>query len=81
MSLTTKDGMTAVFPLEWIKNCISTYTKEHGQEPKILVLSTEDYLDYSLNGSLAQVNQLNVKVVNGIYLKKGEIDLAMAIKN
>lgn len=79
MSLFT-DGQTKLFPLAWIKECIETYTKEHGKAPKLLVLSTEDYLDYSVNCSLAQVKQLNIQVTYGDYLESGEIDLAMGIK-
>lgn len=79
MSLFT-DGQTAVFPLEFIKQCVKTYTKEHGKAPKILVLSEEDYIDFSLNCTLAQAGQLGLKVTHASYLKSGEIDLAMGIK-
>lgn len=80
MSLFTR-GQAKVFPLEWVKHCIETYTKDHGKAPKILVLATEDYLDYHLNCTLAQAGQLGVKVTHGQYLKSGEIDLAMGIKD
>lgn len=79
MSLFT-DGQTKVFPLSWIKECIATYTKEHGKAPKVLIVSTEDYLDFAMNCTLAQSNQLGVTVTHGKYLKSGEIDLAMGIK-
>ena len=75
----TDGGGTAVFPLAWIKKCIATYTKEHGKAPKLLVLNSDDYLDYKLNLSIGQAQQLGVKITYGDYLKKGEIDLAMGI--
>ena len=80
MSLFT-DGQTAMFPLAWIKECIATYTEQHGEAPKILVVSDEDFIDYSLNCTLAQAGQLNIKVMHASYLKHGEIDLAMGIKD
>lgn len=76
----TDGGSTAVFPLEWIKECIATYTEEHGKAPKLLVLNPDDYLDYKLNLSIGQAKQLGIKITYGDYLKKGEIDLAMGIK-
>lgn len=79
MSLVNGKGV-ALFPLEWIKQCIATYTKEHGKAPKILVISEEDYIDYNLSCTLAQAGQLGVKVIHGSYLKPGEIDLAMGVK-
>lgn len=76
----TEGGNLAMFPLAFIKECIATYTKDHGKAPKVLVLNEDDYLDYKLNLSLHQAKQLGVKVTYGSYLKKGEIDLAMGIK-
>jgi hypothetical protein len=69
---------TAIFPSDWIKECIATYTKDHGKEPKLLVLNEEDYLEYSINGTMSK--NLGVKVTCAPYLKRGEIDLAMGIK-
>jgi hypothetical protein len=79
MSLVDGKGVS-LFPLEWIKQCIATYTKENGKVPKILVISEEDYIDYNLSCTLATVGQLGVKITTGTYLKSGEIDLAMGIK-
>lgn len=79
MSLVNGKGV-ALFPLEWLKQCIATYTKDNGKAPKILVLSEEDYIDYNLSCTLAQAGQLGVKVTTAKYLKSGEIDLAMGIK-
>ena len=76
----TDGGDTAVFPLKWIKECIATYTKEHGKAPKVLVLNSDDLIDYKLNCSIEQVRQLGIRFTYGDYLKKGEIDLAMGIK-
>ena len=80
MSLFT-DGQTSIFPLAFIKDCIEKYTEDHGQAPKILVLAQEDFLDYSLNCTIAQVQQLGLKVICGSYLKSGEFDLALGIKD
>ena len=79
MSFTDGRG-TAVFPLAFIKECIATYTKDHGKAPKLLVLNPDDYLDYKLNLSIGQVKNLGVKITYGDYLQKGEFDLAMGIK-
>lgn len=82
MSLFT-DGMTKVFPVEWIKHCIAEYTKNNGKAPKILVLAQEDYVDYKLNCTLTNslAASLGLKVVPGSYLKSGEIDLALGLKD
>lgn len=79
MSFTDNRG-TAVFPLKFIKECIATYTKEHGKAPKLLIMNPDDLIDYKLNLSIEQVRQLGIKFTYGDYLKKGEIDLAMGIK-
>jgi hypothetical protein len=79
MSLFT-DGQTKIFPLEWVKKCVETYAKDHGEAPKILVVSAEDYLDYKINCTLAMAGQLNLQVTYADYLQSGEIDLASGIK-
>jgi hypothetical protein len=76
----TDGGLLAVFPLEWIKDCIKIYTEDHGKRPKLLVFNEDDYLDYKLNLSLVQAKGLNIKITTGAYLQKGEIDLAIGIK-
>ncbi len=79
MSFVDGTGVS-LFPLEFIKKCIATYTKEHGKAPKVLVIAEDDYLDYNLSCTLAQAVQLGVKITTGEWLKPGEIDLAMGIK-
>lgn len=80
MSFTTGGG-TAIFPKEWIKKCIATYTEDHdGKAPKVLVISDDDWIDYNLNLTIHGAKDLGVQVVRGSYLKVGEIDLAMGIK-
>lgn len=79
MSLVDGKGVS-LFPLKWIQKCITTYTKENGKAPKILVISEEDYIDYNLSCTLAQAGQLKIKVTTGEWLKPGEIDLAMGVK-
>jgi len=80
MSLLDGNGVK-LFPLEWIRKCVNTYTKENGKTPKILVISEEDYIDYNVSCTLIQAQQLGLKVTTGSYLKPGEIDLAMGIKD
>ena len=89
-----------LFPLKWIKDCIKTYTKSHGKAPKILVVSSEDYIDYCMSQSMgffglplamsptqyAKDNKLVASlglemITSGDYLKVGEVDFAMAIKD
>lgn len=65
---------TAMFPLDWIKQCISTYTVKHGKAPKLLVLAAQDYIEYKLNGTMPK--HFDVTITYGDYLKRGEIDLA-----
>jgi hypothetical protein len=80
MSLLDGKGVS-LFPLEFLKQCVATYTKEHGQAPKILAISEEDYIDWNLSCTLGQAAQLGVKVTTAKYLKSGEIDLALGIKD
>lgn len=77
----TNGGSVAIFPGKWIRECIATYTKEHGKAPKVLVVAEDDYLDYCLNCSINDAKNLNVEVIRGSYLKVGEINLAMGVKD
>ena len=75
------DGQdTAIFPLKFIKRCVKIYTRNHGKPPALLVASEEDYLDWKLNCSIGGAVQLGLKVTYGSYLKPGEYDLCMGIK-
>lgn len=76
----TDGGSLAMFPLDWIKECIAIYTEDHGKAPKILVLNEDDFIDYKLNLSIHQSKQLGLRITSGSYLEKGEIDLAMGIR-
>jgi hypothetical protein len=80
MSFTDNTG-TAIFPTNFISQCVETYTKRNGKAPKLLVVNTDDYLDYQINRTIASARGLGLEVTYGDYLKKGEIDLAMGIKN
>lgn len=80
MSFTNGKGV-ALFPTEWIKKCIATYTEDHGKAPKLLVVSEDDWIDYNLNLSIHDAKKLGIEVTRGSYLKVGEIDLAMGIKD
>jgi hypothetical protein len=81
MSLITNTGIN-LFPAKFIKECIEQYTKTHGKSPKILVLSKEDLIDYKISCTLPAAESLGLeRITLGDYLKTGEIDLAMGIKN
>ena len=80
MSFTNGTGL-ALFPTEWIRQCIATYTKDHGKVPRLLVLAEDDLLDYKLNLSINDVMKLDIQFTSAPYLKPGEIDLAMGVKD
>jgi hypothetical protein len=73
-------GTYQVFPTEFIKRCIETYTKRHGKAPKVLVANPEDIQDWTVTCTISAVKQFNLTIVPGTYLKSGEIDLAMGVK-
>lgn len=81
MSLVENSGV-CLFPTQFIKNCIEKYTKSHGKKPKMLLISPEDHIDYTISCTLVPAESLGLeKIVIGHYLKSGEIDLAMELKN
>ena len=81
MSFVDNTGIR-VFPTSFIKDCIEKYTKSHGKKPKILVISSEDYLDYTLSCTMLSAEALGLeKIIVADYLKPGEMDLAIGIKN
>jgi len=69
----------SIFPLEFIKNCIETYTKDHGKAPKILCVSDEDYMDWVITTTIRSAKQLNLEMVRVKQFKPGEFDLCMEI--
>jgi hypothetical protein len=74
--------MHRLFPVEFIRQCIEIYIKDHGKPPKILVVSNIDMVDYTITCSMQQVKSLldiapDLKITTGYYLERGEIDLAM----
>jgi len=70
-----------ILPVEFIRQAIETYTKNNGKAPKVLCVSNEDYADWVLTGTIHGLNQFDLKVVTGDYLKTGEMDLAMGVKD
>jgi hypothetical protein len=68
-------------PLEFLKACVETYTRDHGKAPKLLVISEDDMIDWKLSGSFEGLASLNLKVTTGKYLKPGQFDLCMGIKD
>lgn len=80
MSFTRNTGVR-LFPTDWIKSCIAQYKKNHGNDPKILVLASDDLLDYKLSCSIIPAQELGLEeITHGDYLKVGEIDLAIGHK-
>jgi hypothetical protein len=77
-----KDGTFSMFPEKFVKDAISTYTKNHGQAPKYLVCSPEDLADWAITtwGGKIREEILGLKIVSGHYLEAGQIDLALDIK-
>jgi hypothetical protein len=73
-------GAYKVFPTEFIRQCVETYTKDHGKVPKILCANPDDIQDWIITATISAVKQFNLTVVPGTYLKPGEIDLAMGVK-
>ena len=67
-------------PIDFIKQCIETYTTDHGYAPKIICVSNEDYVDWHLTCTINSINQFGLKIVVGDYLRAGEFDFAMDIK-
>ena len=84
MNLT--DGSVYVFPQNFAKQSIETYTKRHGQAPRYLVASEEEYFDWLLSsfggayGAGRSPTFMGCTIVPGKYLKVGQIDLALDIK-
>jgi hypothetical protein len=75
-----KGGDIRLFPLKFIKECIATYEKNHGKKPKILVVSSEELIDWEISCSIHDAKVLDIEIKTGDYLKPGEYDLAMGTK-
>lgn len=80
MSFTDGKGVS-LCPLEFLKECVEAYTQKHGKAPKLLVISEDDMIDWKLSGSFAGLVSLKVEVTTGKYLKPGQFDLCMGIKD
>jgi hypothetical protein len=74
MSFVRNSGVS-LFPIDFIKGKIQEYTTKHGKPPKILVLASEDVIDFSLTW-MPKPQHLGVeKIQRANYLKSGEIEL------
>lgn len=71
----------SIFPLQFIKQCVETYTKDHGKAPKLLCVSEEDYMDWVITCTIESAKQLNLEMIRVPYLKAGQFDLAMGIED
>lgn len=71
----------ALFPSQFVKKAIQQYTRAKGYAPKILCVSSEDYVGYIATCSLPDPASLGLDVITvGEYLQSGEMDLALAIQ-
>lgn len=73
--------MFKIFPTKFIKECIETYTKEHGKIPKVLCVSKEDYADWMITCSIVDSKKFDLEIIVGDYLEPGQFDFATGIKN
>lgn len=75
MSFVRNTGVS-LFPTQFIKEAIETYTKNRGKAPKILVISSEDAVDYTLSNTMPKPASLGLdKIQRAEYLEPGEIEL------
>jgi len=68
-------------PVDFIKECVKTYTKKNGKAPTTLVANSKRIFNWFSTGTLSAVEKLNLKVISGDYLKDNEIDLCMGVKD
>lgn len=75
MSLIRNTGVR-LFPTQFVKDAIKTYTENHGKAPKVLVISSEDAIDYSFSSTMVKASVLGLdKIQQADYLESGEIEL------
>lgn len=75
MSLLDNKGVS-LFPTTFIKESIQAYTVKNGKPPRILVISSDDYLDYTVSCTMLKASTLGVeKIQRADYLEPGEIEL------
>jgi hypothetical protein len=75
MSFIRNTGV-CLFPTQFVKDAIKTYTENHGKSPKILVISSEDAIDFSLSCTMPSAASLGLdKIQRADYLDSGEIEL------
>lgn len=78
MSFVRNTGVR-LFPTQFIKDAIETYTKNNGKRPKILVISSEDALDFALSCTMLKAEALGLdKIQRADYLEPGEIELCQS---
>ena len=69
-----------LLPVEFLKKCIATYTKNNGKAPTTLVVNSKRIVDWEISCTIQGLKALNLEVVAGDYLNNNEIDLCMGVK-
>lgn len=72
--------MLKLFPTEFVRLSIAEYIKDHGVQPKILAACSSDVLEWAMTATLPAAKKFDLEVIVADYLKPGEYDLAMGIK-
>lgn len=72
---------TSVFPLQFVKESIASYTVKHNKPPKVLLVSSTDFLDYKLNCTLPSPAALGLEEIScGSDVNEGEFYLGAGFK-
>lgn len=69
-----------LLPVEFLKKCITTYTKNNGKVPTTLVVNSSRIIDWEISCTIKGLKALNLEAVPGDYLKDNETDLCMGVK-
>ena len=78
--------MISIFPYEQLRKFIEQYISDHGFPPKILVANPMDLIDWKLSNTFSKAKCLldiapDLKITYGDYLERGQVDVALAIKD
>lgn len=65
-----------LFPFAAVKKSIKDYTAKNGMAPKVLVISSDDAIDYCLSCTMPRAGSIGLdKIQRADYLKSGEYEL------
>lgn len=74
--------MFPIFPRESIVVAISQYASRKGQPPKVLVVSSSDYVGYVVTCTLPEPASLGLDMITfGDFLEEGEAVLAVSLQS